>query len=239
MTPDHRPPTFTVRLQRSVETAVPATPRVCQVAAMFGLGVDEARKLDIVPETTLTLGPGRLLLVTGASGGGKTTLLRLLAAEAGADDRVRVLDFDALGPDADDDRPLIEAVGGTLEQATRRLALAGLNDAFVMLRRPSELSDGQRYRFRLARAIAVAEAEASPGDPAAPRLHLILADEFAATLDRPTAMVIARNVGNWIRRAPAGVCFIAATTHDDLLEPLDPDTLVVQRPGEGIDVLDR
>lgn len=235
-------PTLTLRLHHAVQTAVRPTPRVSQVAAMFGLGVDQRRTLDIVPETTLTLGPGKLLFVTGASGGGKTTMLRLIAEQARVHPHVRLLDFEALDP-ADEDRPLVEAVGGTLEAATRWLALAGLNDAFVMLRRPRELSDGQRYRFRLARAIADME-QADPPDAAPAALHLLLADEFAATLDRPTAMVIARNVRKWLGRPvgdenATGVCFVAATTHDDLLEPLNPDTLIIQRPGEGLDIHER
>jgi len=234
------PTTLTLQLHHAVPTAVPITPRVCQVAAMFGLGVDQTRTLNLVPPTTLALAPGKLLLVTGASGGGKTTLLRLIAEQARRDDHTRLLDFDALDT-GDDDQPLVEAIGGTLEQATRWLALAGLNDAFVMLRRPKELSDGQRYRFRLARAIATTE---TPQANPATAMHLILADEFAATLDRPTAKVIARNVRKWVsrsagqRNAPA-VCFIAATTHDDLLEPLNPDALLIQRPGEGLDLHER
>ena len=37
------------------------------------------------------------------------------------------------------------------------LSLVGLGDAFVMLRRPRELSDGQRARLRIAQAIELAE----------------------------------------------------------------------------------
>jgi len=132
--------------------------------------------------------------------------------------------------------------------------LAGLNEAFVMLRRLSELSDGQRARYRLAEAIAAAETV----DPDAPAgWAVVLADEFGATLDRRTARTIARQVRRWVTRSttaegsrPAaelpgaeppgagfpGVCFVGATTHDDLLEPLDPDQLIVQHPGGRTDV---
>ena len=69
-------------------------------------------------------------------------------------------------------------------------------------------------------------------------LHLILADEFGATLDRLTAAVIARNIRKWTRRN-RHICFIAATTHDDLLESLDPDVLIEKHLGSEIDVLSR
>ena len=195
---------------------------------MFGLGVDERKTINLIRPTQLTLGSGQVVFITGASGGGKSTLLRLIGEQLCQRNDTNVIDFDALG-DADDG-PLVETIGGTLEEATRWLALAGLNDAFVMLRRPGELSDGQRYRFRLARAMAASER-------AGASLTVALADEFASTLDRLTAMVIGRNVRKWTRRS--GVCFIAATAHDDLLESLEPDTLVVQHPGEELQVMAR
>lgn len=207
---------ITLELQRSFRAAVTPSARVCQVAAMFGLGVDESQTVDVVPPTSVTLGAGRLIFITGRSGGGKTTLLRLIAEQLADRDDVRLIRF---APADAGDRPIIETVGETLEQATRCLSLAGLNDAFVMLRAADQLSDGQRHRYALARAID-ATAERDDG-----RLPVVLADEFSSTLDRQTAAIIARNVRRWTRRD--AVCFIAATAHDDLLEPLDPDGLIV------------
>jgi ABC-type ATPase with predicted acetyltransferase domain len=221
-----------LQLERAVQTAVEPTPRVCQIAAMFGLGVDESRRVAIVPPLELDLEPGQVVFITGASGGGKSTLLRLIADRLAGCPDGRVIDFASPLP-PDEGRSLVDALGGELEQAVRRLSLAGLNDAFVMLRRPVELSDGQRYRWRLAQAIQAAELAPSTGDPSG-ALTVVLADEFASTLDRLTAAVIARNVRKWTRRS--GVCFVAATAHDDLLEPLEPDVLIVQHPGAGMEV---
>ena len=39
---------ITLRLRRSVSTAVAPTPRVCEIAAMFGLGVDDSESLGNV-----------------------------------------------------------------------------------------------------------------------------------------------------------------------------------------------
>jgi len=230
-----------LHLHHTVHTSVRPTPRVCQVAAMFGLGVDDQRTLDLIPPTDLTLSAGQVIFITGASGGGKTTLLRAVADQLTDHPEARVIDFQQL-PLVEGNRPpgeqpaLVDALPGSLEDATRRLALAGLNDAFVMLRRPAELSDGQRYRFRLARLMAEIQTT-SAGD--GPPLHVVLADEFGSTLDRATAAILARNVRKWVtRQSDAGppVCFLAATTHDDLLEPLEPDTLIVQHPGEAMQV---
>ena len=154
---------FTVTLEARFATAVEPSRRVCEVAAMFGLGVDQRKEVQVLPPTTLRLAPGRLLFVTGASGGGKTTLLRKLAESVRGERGISLIDFQELGTrnaelgTGEGEKPLVESLPGSLEQTIRWLSLAGLNDAFVMLRKPSELSDGQRYRFRLAQAMAMGE----------------------------------------------------------------------------------
>lgn len=247
------PAAIDLSLQRSMRTNVTPSPRVCQVAAMFGLGVDEQRQVPIVPPTDLTLRGGQVIFITGASGGGKTTLLRLIHDALNEHADAHVIDFDQMHTDMSGqkgDTPLVDLIGADIENATQCLAWAGLNDAFVMLRSPTQLSDGQRYRFRLAQAIdratrpsdtptRCADTGASP-DAATPTgpppLHVILADEFAATLDRLTAQIIARNVRKLTTRH--GVCFIAATTHDDLLEAIEPNVLIVQHPGGGLEMFE-
>ncbi len=135
---------------------------------------------------------------------------------------VTVIDFDAL-PSLPD-RPLVDAFDLPLTRTTALLAAAGLGDAFVMLRKPSELSDGQRYRLRLAQAMHMASD--SP--------CVVLADEFGATLDRMTARIIAANVRKWAKRSRC--TFICATTHDDLLEQLNPHVLIYKGLGDAITV---
>jgi hypothetical protein len=228
MDPASTRPSVTLQLASAVTTTVHPSPRVLQVAAMFGLGVDEERLEQVVPPVQLTLRPGQVVFVHGPSGSGKSTLLRLIRAAAARESHLHVIDEHETEAPA---TPLLEQVGATLEDATKLLALAGLGDAFVMLRSPAELSDGQRYRWRLARALEAAR-RIDAGV-----LPVVLADEFAATLDRETAATIAGNVRRFATRAR--VCFIAATTHDDLLEALAPDVLVYKPLGAAIEVLER
>jgi len=220
-----------ITLAHSIPSAVESTPHVMEVAAMFGLGIDPQRTIQLIPKTNLDLTPGRLIFVTGASGSGKSTVLHLIHKQLEADPDTHVLGFDSL-PELQD-RPLVDVFPNRpLSQALRWLSLAGLNDAFVMLRKPSQLSDGQRYRLRLAQAMAMVEADLMPN-----KLKVVLADEFCSTLDRVTAKVLARNIRKWVSRC--GVCFVAATTHDDLLEPLSPDTLIEKHLGESLDLVER
>jgi hypothetical protein len=125
-----------------------------------------------------------------------------------------------------DDVPLVDAFDEPLDRTTALLALAGLGDAFVMLRSPNQLSDGQRYRLRLARAIHSAQQASQP--------CVILADEFGATLDRLTATIVAEHLSRWIRATHHTL--VCATTHDDLLEPLQPTVLIVKGLGNAIEV---
>lgn len=58
----------------------------------------------------------------------------------------------------------------------------------------------------------------------------ILLDEFAAVLDRPLAKVLAFNLRKLATRTGIGV--LAATTHDDITDDLNPDVWV-QCLGDG------
>jgi hypothetical protein len=204
---------------------------------MFGLSLEGDREQVVVPPTDLALRPGQVVFVTGVSGGGKSTLLRLIAQAIEAAqrrdaasspglvhlDRLPALPdtalVDALAqPEADQAHDQRDA---TLEEVCGWLSRAGLNDAAVMLRRPGELSEGQRYRLRLAQAVAAAERDASAWS-------VLLADEFGSMLDRTTATMLARSVRRWV--AASSTCLVAATAHDDLLEALRPDTLVEVAP---------
>lgn len=233
------PAPITLRLALTRPPAVTPSPNVLAVAAMFGLGVDESRSIEIIPPTELTLAPGQILFITGPSGGGKTSILRLIAQSARQHPNApRVIDMNTISPA---NTPIVDLFpNAPLAHALALLSAAGLSDAFVLLRSPAELSDGQRYRLQLALALHAA-LEPQPNhalQSPAPPLTLLLADEFGATLDRVTAAVLARSLRRWTRRHPQ-ICFIAATTHDDLLEPLEPDVLIHKPLGAGVSVLSR
>lgn len=113
----------------------------------------------------------------------------------------------------------VKAIKAT--KTTIALSKVGLNDAFLFVRRFSQLSDGQKYRYRLAKLI---ELDA----------QWWIMDEFCSTLDRDTAKIVAFNVQKLARKE--GKAVVAATTHTDLFEDLAPSVHIHKRFGKEITV---
>jgi ABC-type ATPase with predicted acetyltransferase domain len=198
----------------SYETHTKPTPRSLVVAEAFGLGIDETQKFKIL-DAELKIGPQDIVYITGDSGSGKSVLLRAIRADLGEE----AIDLSEVAVDTE--KPLIETVGGTVEEGLELLSMVGLNDAFLFLRTYSQLSDGQKYRYRIAKLIESGK-------------QWWLMDEFAACLDRDTAKIIAYNLQKIARQQ--GKAVIAATTHSDLQEDLKPSVLVRKRFGEEIKI---
>lgn len=209
---DRREGKFTFNI--SYETHTKPTPRSLVVAEAFGLGIDDAQRFKVL-DAELKIGPQDIVYITGDSGSGKSVLLRAIKADL-CDEAIDLSDVAV-----DAEKPLIETVGATVEEGLELLSKVGLNDAFLFLRTYSQLSDGQRYRYRIAKLIESGK-------------QWWLMDEFAACLDRDTAKIIAYNLQKLARQQ--GKAVIAATTHSDLQEDLKPSVLVHKRFGEEIKI---
>jgi len=128
------------------------TDAVLKAAEMFGIGLDESYEVTLYDRLALDVRPGDVVFVTGPSGSGKSVLLgRLREALGVAWPDAAVADLAAVTLSGE--RPVIDLFEGPLERRLRVLSTAGLADAFLLLRTPAELSDGQRYRLKLALAI--------------------------------------------------------------------------------------
>ena len=161
---------------------------------------------------------GDVVYVTGQSGSGKSVVLReLQRLMADAGQRVASIDDFVFA----DDTNVIDQLGKTTSDALGLLSMAGLNDGYLFVRKPSEMSDGQKYRLKIAKLIE------SGAD-------VWVADEFGAVLDRVTAQVVASNLQRAARAVGATV--IVATTHEDLKNALRPSVQITKHYKERVKV---
>lgn len=198
------------------KTKVQRSPRVLEIAEAFGIGLED-KEFVVFDKIDLEVKKGDVVYITGQSGGGKSVLLRELASQMAVRGQT-VINLDDI---KFADKPLIDQIGTCTDNAIQLLGVAGINDAYLYVRKPSELSDGQRYRLRLAKAIETGA-------------EVWVADEFLAVLDRTSAKVIAYSLQKAARRAGATV--IVATTHTDMISDLCPDLMIEKRFREKVRV---
>lgn len=203
-------------ISKSFDTRVEKSDRVLEVAEAFGLGLTD-KKFVVYDGLEIDLYPKDVVYVNGQSGSGKSLLLRDLADQL-RESGLRVYDLNEVPLR---DCPLVDQIGVDTPDALRLLSQAGLNDAYLFVRKPNELSDGQKYRFKLAKLI---ESGA----------EVWIADEFAAVLDRDTAKVVAHNIAKTARQH--GAILLVATTHTDLREYLGASVTVEKLYGTRVDV---
>jgi uncharacterized protein len=172
-----------------VRAPSPTSPAALEVVKAFGLE-DLSTQRILGRIGSIVIEPGSIALICGPSGSGKTTLLRAILA-ASEDRRPSCIDgsvevdgyaVDSSILDQEEEAPILEMLirRGSLESSLRALNAAGLSEPTLYLRRPSELSAGQRYRAHLAYLIQSSAA-------------IWLCDEFCSNLDSLTAAVVARN----------------------------------------------
>jgi len=208
--------TFSRRFSSTVEPTV----NVKAIAAAFGLGINEDLEITLYENLEVPVGAGRIIYITGDSGAGKSCLLRDIKARTAAMEDFMVLTDPVVGDMPD--KPLVDQFGDWgIKAVCEILAQVGIAEPFVYLRKPRELSDGQRYRFVLAAMIYQAQMQAKG------RVPIVCIDEFLAFLDRETA----RNVAFQIRRVSIKhqMCFVVATTHNDFERDLQANTTITLR----------
>lgn len=129
----------------------------------FGIGFETGRNV-IAENLELPIEKGDVVCFTGASGSGKSSLMRAVAEQIGeiadcglgiADspnpqspirNSLRVLNIDTLDLGS---RILVDSFNLPVKETLQLLSMCGLGEAQLLLRTPQELSDGQRYRFSI------------------------------------------------------------------------------------------
>jgi ABC-type lipoprotein export system ATPase subunit/GNAT superfamily N-acetyltransferase len=200
-------------------------------------GIDETQMFgQVINEFSLSIDPGDVVLFTGASGSGKSTIIKLLTQPkhklknsmdiSGIIEGVRGYKrsnlVGLLSNQWDDNLPLIDQVGDSLAGAINLLNKVGLAEAHLYLKRPTEISEGQKYRF----AVSLLCSSKKP---------IWVADEFASTLDPETAAIVARGLRRMANQF--GATLILAAPHiDSFVESLLPNTIVRLSWGDTIEI---
>lgn len=193
------------------------TDKVTQLCRMFGLTLERLTGRSVRHTMQLHINDGDIVYITGPSGAGKSVLLRELENAVPASQSVNLARISLPS-----DRTVIECIKGELLAGLKMLSIAGLNDCFCYLNQPANLSDGEKYRFRLAKALTRSA-------------RFIFADEFCSELDRVTAAVISHRLHTFAKQS--GTTFVLASSHDDILLDLAPDVLVVKHLSGPADVI--
>ncbi len=196
--------------------------RSAEVARFFGVAPAGARV--VLPDRSIEIGPGRIVAFVGHSGTGKSTALDMVESQVPRAHNISRMTFPP-------SRALIDSVAprAALSEAMAALSQCALGEAQLWMRAYEELSDGEKFRARLARAIGFASEGTAPG--------LLIIDEFASGLHRPSAQSIAYNLRRLATRR--GLAIVLATNNEDMLADLQPDTQVNLKGGDQLAVVER
>ena len=217
---------FFKNVSASYRPSICATDRASEVRQVFDVPNSQG-SAEVLREFSLEIEPGDVVLFTGASGSGKSTVIKLLSqpmsqlAEQmtieGEAPQIDLNQVAILSNNWKDSLPLVDQIGSTTKEAITLLNGVGLAEAHLYVKYPYQISEGQRYRFALAMLC----------DSSRP---LWIGDEFLSSLDARTAAIVARGFRRWAARKGATVV-LAAPHVDHFVGSLAPNTIVRLRWG--------
>ena len=175
----------------------------------------------VVDAARIALEPGRIVLLVGPSGSGKSSALEQIERHFVGGCTVNRIGFPPETAVVDRIAP-----GEPLSEALSILTCCGLGEPRLWVRRFGELSDGERFRARLARAVALH----SRGRAAAP----LMCDEFCSSLHRRAAKAISYNLHKLAVRR--NLSLVLACSNEDIITDLNPHTIVRLRGAGACEV---
>lgn len=192
---------------RVIEKKGKFSPKAAEVLRKFGLSSDRLEKLNYKVKCELKIEQGDVILITGPSGSGKSTLMNLLSEQFPADEQIST---SQINPPRH--ARAIDVVDADVKTSIEYLCRAGLSDVVSIVNQYKHLSEGQKWRCKLAAALAANK-------------KVIFADEFCSNLDRLAASVICENIRKFADHYK--VTFILASCSEEKLTDLGADAVVL------------
>lgn len=204
------------RVAYSLPLTVPRSPVTYEIERAFGISVD-AIEQQVFKKLTLSIAAGEIVVLTGLSGTGKTTLLRLLRGEISPTaGKITIPAQARLGypQPITSSEPLIEVISdGDVAKGLFWLGMAGLSEPFLYLKPFAALSAGQKVRAMVAKLLVEGA-------------NVWLLDEFCENLDLINTHLLAAKLSNLARQVGA-VVIVASADVTRFVRPLNPDRIIV------------
>ncbi len=207
----------TIKISKQFKYNEIISPKCAKLMKTFGIDRDIINDNSIEHKLNLTLNPGQICYIFGPSGSGKSVLLDELYEQLPDGQKIRIEKIQLSRKKA-----VIDTFKGPAEDNMRLLSSIGLGDIFNAVTPPAMLSEGQKFRYRLAKALQS-------------KKQYIVSDEYCSSLDPVTAAAIAHRTR--ILAARHGLTFVLAGYRTDLLKDLRPDIKVIKPLSGSITVL--
>lgn len=150
-------------------------------------------------------------VIYGASGSGKSSLLRSLREK---------LEGEFLLTEPEHDDFIINLVGDDIKEAIEILTYTGLGEGNLFLRKFSQLSEGQKFRMRIALHLYKLKKQKLLS-----KAHNLFIDEFGSNLDPSTAKALAKSMCSIVKKLDYINLFVCCN-NSDVANTFDYDTLI-------------
>lgn len=194
-------------MQITVTCPVEPSFRVSQIAGMFDVPLAEKSTLHFSVETPPLEEPWKIGLIVGPSGSGKSTVARHLFGNE--------IYGDAEWPE---NKAVVDGFGELpIKEITKRLTLVGFSSPPSWIKPYHVLSNGERFRCDLARALTSTKT--------------VVFDEYTSVVDRNVARIASAAIAKAIKSNRLNCRFVAVTCHYDVTEWLEPDWVLDMATG--------